>query len=100
MYRKLLSLLSILCLLLVPRGADAQVSTGVSQLHDVLNNVYNQMVPMCANLIQVCQALAGLGTIFYIGVRVWKHLARAEPIDFFPLFRPFVMVLLIGMFPQ
>jgi len=72
---------------LLPAIANAQVSTGINQLHDVLNNVYNQMVPMCADLIQVCQAIAGIGTLFYIGVRVWKHLARAEAIDMFPLFR-------------
>ena len=86
-------------LLLLPVVACAQVSSGVDQLHDVLNNVYNQMVPMCADLIQVCQAIAGIGTLFYIGVRVWKHLARAEAIDMFPLFRPMVMVLLIGIYP-
>lgn len=100
MFRKAFSLLSFLGLLLLPTLAHAQVSSGVSELHDVLNNVYNQMIPMCANLIQICQAVAGLGCIFYIGFRVWKHLARAEPIDFFPLFRPFVMVLLIGMYPN
>ncbi len=100
MYRKLLSLLSLFFLLFLPGLARAQVSTGINQLHTVLDDVYNQMIPLCANVIEVCQAVAGLGTIFYIGARVWKHLARAEPIDFYPLFRPFVMVLLIGMFPK
>lgn len=93
-------ILALIGFTLLPTLVHAQVSAGVSSMHTVLDNVYNQMIPMCANLIAVCQAVAGLGTIFYIGVRVWKHIARAEPIDFFPLFRPFVMVLLIGMFPQ
>jgi conjugative transposon TraJ protein len=100
MYRKFLSLLSLFCLLLAPGLAHAQVSTGINQLHTVLDDVYNQMIPLCANVIEVCQAVAGLGTIFYIGARVWKHLAHAEPVDFYPLLRPFVMVILIGMFPQ
>ncbi|GGH59761.1 conjugative transposon TraJ protein [Filimonas zeae] len=56
-------------------------------------------MPLCADLINVSTAIAGLGALFYIGVRVWKHIANAEPIDFFPLFRPFVLTLLIGLFP-
>jgi conjugative transposon TraJ protein len=84
---------------LVPFSVSAQTSNGVSTLNDTLNTVYSQMVPLCANLIQVSQAVAGLGCIFYIGVRVWKNIARAEPIDFFSLLRPFCMTLLISMFP-
>lgn len=96
---RLLLPVTILLVLLIPVLAQAQVSAGVSTMHTVLDNVYNQMVPLCANMVQIAQAIAGLGTIFYIGYRVWKHIARAEPIDFFPLLRPFVMILLIGMFP-
>ncbi|WP_431217555.1 conjugative transposon protein TraJ [Puia sp. P3] len=44
--------------------------------------------------------MAGFGTLFYIGFRVWKHIARAEPVDFFPLLRPLVLTILIGFFPQ
>src|ERR1700760_1566368 len=82
-------------LCLVPRLGSAQTVNGVMQLHQVLDNVYNQMIPLAGSLIQLCQSIAAMGTIFYIGVRVWKHIARAEPIDTFPLLRPFVMVLLI-----
>ncbi|MBZ4188935.1 conjugative transposon protein TraJ [Niabella beijingensis] len=60
-------------------------------LHKILENLYNEMLPMCGNLIGVGQALAGFAALFYIGVRVWRHIAAAEPIDFFPLFRPFVL---------
>lgn len=100
MQRKAYFILSLLILTFLPNLVHAQVSAGVSQLHTVLDNVYNQMIPMCSKLVDISQAVAGLGTIFYIGFRVWKHLAHAEPIDFFPLLRPFVMVLLIGFFPK
>ncbi len=99
MKRSLFSFRSIALSFLVPVSVSAQVSTGVSTLNNTLNTVYDQMVPLCANLIQISQAVAGLGCIFYIGVRVWKHIARAEPIDFFPLLRPFCMTLLISIFP-
>jgi len=98
MKRFLFSLLAFTGTLLLPSLAHAQVSQGVDKLHDVLDQVYHDMIPMCSDLLEVCQAIAGLGVIFYIGVRVWKHIARAEAIDFFPLFRPFVIVLLISRF--
>ena len=72
--------------------ASAQgVPEQIRGLHKILGDLYNEMLPMCGNLIGVGQALAGFGAMFYIGVRVWRHIAAAEPIDFFPLFRPFVL---------
>jgi conjugative transposon TraJ protein len=87
-------------LILLPTLAKAQVSNGINALHTTLNTVYDQMMPLCGQMINIAQAVAGLGVMFYIAVRVWKHIARAEPIDFFPLLRPFVMILLIGIFPS
>jgi conjugative transposon TraJ protein len=95
--------LLLLACCFIPAIAHAQaqaISSGVQQLHTVLQNVYKQMITLCAQVIGVCQAIAAFGTTFYIGVRVWKHIANAEPIDFFPLLRPFVICLLIGIFPQ
>lgn len=100
MKTKKIFLPAFLLAFLFPTLAHAQVSQGVSQLNTVLDNVYNQMIPLCSQLLDVCQALAAFGTTFYIGYRVWKHIAHAEPIDFFPLFRPFVITILISIFPQ
>jgi len=98
--KKLLSFLSALFLaFFLPMVTRAQTAAGgILQMHVVLANVRQQMMPLVANMITVSQAIAGFGTIFYIGFRVWKHIARAEAIDFFPLLRPFVLVLLIGFF--
>lgn len=98
--KKLLSFSSALFLaFLIPMATKAQTAAGgIAQMHVVLANVRQQMMPLVANMINVSQAIAGFGTIFYIGFRVWKHIARAEAIDFFPLLRPFVLVLLIGFF--
>ena len=43
--------------------------------------------------------LAGLGALFYVAYRVWQSLARAEPVDVFPLLRPFALGLCIMFFP-
>lgn len=56
-------------------------------------------MPLCGNMIGVAKGLAGLGALFYVAYRVWQALARAEPIDVFPLLRPFAIGLCILFFP-
>lgn len=68
-------------------------------LHQVLSNLYQDMMPLCGNMIGVAKGLAGLGALFYVAYRVWQALARAEPIDVFPLLRPFAIGLCILFFP-
>lgn len=68
-------------------------------LHQVLANLYQDMMPLCGNMIGVAKGLAGLGALFYVAYRVWQALARAEPIDVFPLLRPFAIGLCILFFP-
>ncbi len=68
-------------------------------LHQVLRNLYVEMMPMCGDMIGVAKGVAGLGALFYVAYRVWKALANAEPIDVFPLLRPFAIGLCIMFFP-
>ncbi|MEJ0080910.1 MAG: conjugative transposon protein TraJ [Puia sp.] len=69
-------------------------------LQNVLENLYDQMIPLCSQLIGVGRALAGFAALWYIAYRVWGHLSRAEPIDFYPLLRPFVLGFCISVFPM
>jgi len=68
-------------------------------LHQILKNVYTDMMPLCANMAGVAKGIAGLGALFYVASRVWQSIARAEPIDVYPLLRPFVIGLCIMFFP-
>jgi len=68
-------------------------------LHQILRNLYMEMMPLCSNMIGVAKGIAGLGALFYVAVRVWQALARAEPIDVYPLLRPFAIGLCIMFFP-
>ncbi|WP_439697450.1 conjugative transposon protein TraJ [Mucilaginibacter sp. AW1-7] len=68
-------------------------------LQGVLNNVYNEMLPMCSQLIGVARGIAGFGALLYIAARVWRHLANAEAVDFYPLLRPFALGMAILLFP-
>lgn len=49
--------------------------------------------------MDVGKGLAGLGALFYVAVRVWQSMARAEPIDVYPLLRPFAIGICILLFP-
>ena len=90
---------------LLPFLSQAQNSGGsltgeLYTLRDVLDGIYNQMIPLCSQLIGVGQAIAGFAALWYVAARVWRHMASAEPIDFYPLFRPFAIGLAIVMFPS
>lgn len=86
---------------LLPSGMAAQgLGDEMSGLHGVLDQLYDEMMPLCSNLIAVGQGIAGFGTIWYISSRVWRHIASAEPIDFYPLFRPFVIGFCVMIFPS
>ena len=61
------------------------LSVDFSNLHTILESLYNEMMPLCGDMLDVAKGLAGLGALFYVAVRVWQSLARAEPIDVYPL---------------
>jgi conjugative transposon TraJ protein len=68
-------------------------------LHSVLDQLYDDMMPLCSQLIGVGRGIAGFAATWYIAYRVWGHISRAEPIDFYPLFRPFVIGFAVIIFP-
>jgi len=87
--------------ILLPFASQAQsVADDMNSLHGVLDQLYEEMMPLCNNLLGVGQGIAGFAAIWYIGSRVWRHIASAEPIDFYPLLRPFVIGFCIMIFPS
>jgi conjugative transposon TraJ protein len=70
-----------------------------NNLHQILRNLYTEMMPLCGNMAGVAKGIAGLGALFYVASRVWQSLSRAEPIDVYPLLRPFAIGLCIMFFP-
>lgn len=91
---------SLFLLLVLPCISNAQGLAGeISSMQSELDKVYNQMLPLCSNLIGVARGIAGFGALWYIASRVWRQIAAAEPIDFYPLLRPFALGLAIILFP-
>lgn len=86
--------------ILFPLFSQAEgLATDIQGLQGTLNGVYNDMLPMCGQLIGVGQAIAGFGALWYIAARVYRQIASAEAIDFYPLLRPFALGLCILLFP-
>ncbi|HUC82373.1 MAG TPA: conjugative transposon protein TraJ [Flavisolibacter sp.] len=95
----------IICLLgiciLLPGLAQAQnMADKIRSLQEVLETLYEDMMPLCSRLIGVGRGIAGFAATWYIASRVWGHIARAEPVDFYPLFRPFVLGFAVLIFPS
>ncbi|MFC7523492.1 conjugative transposon protein TraJ [Parapedobacter sp. GCM10030251] len=70
-----------------------------NNLHELLRSLYDEMLPLSADMATVAKGIAGLGALFYVALKVWQALSRAEPIDVFPLLRPFGIGLCIMFFP-
>ncbi|WDO12308.1 conjugative transposon protein TraJ [Flavobacterium sp. WW92] len=70
-----------------------------SSLHEVLRSLYDDMMPLSAEMAVVAKGLGGLGALFFMALKVWQALGRAEPIDVYPLLRPFALGLCIMFFP-
>jgi conjugative transposon TraJ protein len=99
--KKTITLVCLSAIICSPSLLMAQgVGSSNGGLHLVLNDLYQEMMPLCSKLISVAQGIAGFAAIWYIGSRVWRHIASAEPIDFYPLLRPFALGFCILIFPQ
>lgn len=85
----------------LPKLSLAQgLSSELGGLQKVLDDLYEEMLPLCSQLIGVGRGIAGFAATWYIAARVWGHISRAEPVDFYPLFRPFVIGFAIIIFPS
>ncbi len=78
---------------------ELMLAIDFTNLHTVLEGLYDEMMPLCEDMLDVGKGLAGLGALFYVASRVWQSLARAEPIDVYPLLRPFAIGICILLFP-
>jgi conjugative transposon TraJ protein len=92
--------LGLLLLLMLPALSQAQGLAGeISSMQSVLDRVYSEMLPLCSRLIGVARGIAGFAALWYIASRVWRQIAAAQPIDFYPLLRPFALGMAIIAFP-
>lgn len=75
------------------------IATDIGSLQQVLQQVYQAMIAHCGDLITIAQAIGGFATLWYIALRVWENIAKAEPVQLYPLLRPFGIGIAILFFP-
>ena len=85
---------------LVAQAQDKGLSGEIGGLQTALEQVYDTMIGKCAELIGIGQAIAGFAALWYVGARVWRHIAKAETVDIYPLLRPFAIGYAILLFPS
>lgn len=95
-----ITIVTIVIVLPLISTAQNSMAGSIRSLQSVLEQLYDDMIPLCSQLIGVGRGIAGFAATWYIASRVWGHIARAEPVDFYPLFRPFVLGFAILIFPS
>lgn len=90
----------VLCVLFLPGLATSQSISNGYGLQSVLDQLYKDMMPLCKGLIGTARLMGGFGALWYISLRVWRHIAAAEPVDVYGLLRPFVLGFCILIFPS
>lgn len=60
-------------------------------MEQAVKTAFAEVLTGMGNLGDVTSSIAAIGATLYIGMRILGHLARAESVDVFPLFRPFVL---------
>ncbi|GAB3879603.1 hypothetical protein GCM10028824_43290 [Hymenobacter segetis] len=76
------------------------ITAQMLEMEQMLSRLYDSMLPLVAQFVTLGRAVGGVGALIFISSRVWGHIARAEPIDLYPLLRPFLIGLAILLFPQ
>lgn len=84
----------------IGHSQDSGIAGQIGGLQATLNGVYAAMIGNCSELIGIGRGIAGFAATWYIAVRVWGHISRAEPVDIYPLLRPFAIGLAITIFPS
>ncbi|MDN5287457.1 MAG: traJ [Mucilaginibacter sp.] len=92
------ALLAISVMLLPLISYAAGVGDDLHSLQGVLQQLYDQMIPLCSGMIGVARGIAGFATLWFIAARIWKHISAAEPVEIYPLLRPFVLGFCIVFF--
>ena len=72
----------------------------MNAMDTMLASLYDDTISQVSAFVNLGRAIGGLGALVFIASRVWGHQARAEPIDVYPLLRPFLIGLCIILFPQ
>lgn len=68
-------------------------------LETSIDEVFTRFADAFGALVAFGQAIGFCGALCYVFYRIWGHMSRAEPIDVYPLLRPFALALCLLSYP-
>ena len=68
-------------------------------LETSIDEVFVRFADAFGALVAFGQAIGFIGALCYVFYRIWGHMSRAEPIDVYPLLRPFALALCLLSYP-
>jgi hypothetical protein len=74
------------------------MNESINLIYNDIDRLYADFIPLAGRLVDTGRAIGFFGAVLFISAKVWKHLANNEPINFYPLLRPFGLGLLIGLY--
>jgi conjugative transposon TraJ protein len=57
----------------------------------IVEKITTKVEPFSEQVGMLMSVICGVGALLYIGSKVWKNMSSGEPVDVFPLLRPFVI---------
>lgn len=63
-----------------------------------INGVHEKFYPLVQDISGVVGSIVSIATLLYLGSKIWSSYAKNEPIDIYPLLRPFVIAFLCAHF--
>ncbi len=63
-----------------------------------ISGVHEKFFPLVQDISGVIGGVISIATLLYIGSKIWSSYAKNEPIDVYPLLRPFVIAFLCANF--
>ncbi len=65
---------------------------------NALGGVHEKFFPFVEDIAGIVGGLVSIATLLYIGSKVWASYAKNEPVDIYPLLRPFAIAFLCANF--
>lgn len=69
-----------------------------ASIEDTLDTLLYQLAQDSTYMINLAQAIGGLGAVIYFFSRIWPPIIRNEEIDIYPLFRPFALAFCLVLY--
>jgi conjugative transposon TraJ protein len=62
--------------------------------------IFKRLEFLPTSIGNIVGGIAAIAALFYVGNRVWQNMTKGEPIEIYPLLRPFAIAIILFAFPK